>query len=203
MAEEKRPDKYRISGANYEGRFASVVAKPDVFEVRAMPIIWMILSLWVFATLFFFAGTFTGSVTVALLMTLLGGAFGCLGVFLYYPGRLLRRFSYGEIVSFVLDNPELAVNLKNNQMISVRLSEKKQQRLMLYLVDVLELGGEYHFERNGQYFRVKPNAVPEPEAAAAPGTPPKKKKAIEAQKAREAAAQAAETEKTNAASTNS
>lgn len=181
----KQVGKCGVSGAHFEGRFANLIAKPDAFEVRVMPIFWMILSLWVFAILFFYIGTFTGSVTVALLLTLLGAAFGSFLVLGLYSGRLLGRYEYGEIVSFVLDKPELAVNLKSGAMLSVRLSDKRQQRLLLCLVDMLELGGEYHFERSGQYFRIKPNAAPEVQPPPPAGTPPKKKKAVEAQRRRE------------------
>ena len=165
-----------------------------------MPLFWMILALFVAASAIFVLCLFLGIPLLGMLFTIIGGLLAYFGVLLWYPGRMLKKCSYGEIYSFVTDDPEMALNLQNGEFIALRLSQKKQTRLLQGLLIMLEQNGEYHFERNGQYFRIKPNREPEAAPPPVPGTPPKSKKAIAAAKAREEAQKAAQAEAADAQS---
>lgn len=199
-AEEKLPREVRVSGATVQGRFCTLLARKEGFEIHIMPLVWMILALFVAASAIFVLCLFLGIPLLGMLFTIIGGLLAYFGVLMLYPGRMMKQCSYGEIYSFVTDDPEMALNLQNGEFIALRLSQKKQTRLLQGLLIMLEQNGEYHFERTGQYFRIKPNREPEAEPAPVPGTPPKSKKAIAAAKAREEAKKAAQQENPEAQS---
>lgn len=149
--------RFSVGGAHALGKITSLIAKKDCFEIRVFPLAWMIVALWgtadvVLAVCYLLEVSLLISFPVALVC----GLAAYLLVLYLYPGRLLRRLPYGEITSFVMEDPEMSLTTNSGGYISIRLSRKKQLRLLLGTAEMLRQNGEYHFERNGQYFRIKP-----------------------------------------------
>ena len=147
---------FRTSGANYLGKLATIIARTDGVEIGVLSFFLLTAGVCVCAvgmTALVFAFDSLLLNTAALL---LGGLAGFFILYRLHPGKLVLQFDYSEIVSFVSDQNEMTINLRDCSMYVIRMSRRKQAKLYLAVARLLAGGGRYFLEPSGGYYRIKP-----------------------------------------------
>ena len=153
---QEAENSFRVSGANYLGKLATIIVRTHDIEVGALSFFLLTVGVCVCAV-----GTTAlvltfGSLVLNAAALLLGGLAGFFILYRLHPGKLVLQFDYSEIVSFVSDQNEMTINLQDRSMYVLRLSRRKQAKLYLAIARLLAEGKTYFLEPSGAYYRIKP-----------------------------------------------
>lgn len=167
MAKNKQPKKQdasstiyaRVNGISLYGKFCSVLFTDTAMELHTKPTWLFILCAWLGVMAMMSVGIFIGNFWVLTVLSIAGGVCGALLVWFLYTGKCVQSFSYQEIASFVMDRADCLINLKNNQMHTIRMMPKRQKLLISTLSEVLDQHTPHKLVKQGEYFRIEEKAV--------------------------------------------
>lgn len=145
----------RINGISLYGKFCTVLFTDTAIELHTTSTWLFILCAWMGVMIMMFFGILIGNYWVLAVLSIIGGVGGALLVWNLYTGKCVQMFEYKEIASFVLDRADCTLNLKNNQMHTLRMMPKRQLKFIKTLHDVLEEHTTYTLQKRSNYFRME------------------------------------------------
>ncbi len=163
MAKNKQPKKQdasstiyaRVNGISLYGKFCSVLLTDTAMELHTKPTWLFILCAWIGVMTMMALGIFIGNFLILTALSIAGGVGGVLLVWFLYTGKCVQSFSYQEIASFVMDRADCLINLKNNEMHTIRMMPKRQKLLIRALSKVLDAHTPHKLVKQGEYFRIE------------------------------------------------
>lgn len=155
----RRKPLYRVNASLY-GKYAVVFLDADGAEVRTISTLILLLTLWLGTLAVLFLCIWLVPSMILTVVLTLGFSFGLFWLMTrHLRGRLERRMEYAEITSFVRNDPEFTINLRDHYMLSVKMSPRRQERLQGYLLAVFRDHPSYQLVRKGNYLQVVPRAA--------------------------------------------
>lgn len=162
MKKKDQTEWIRRTGASLYGKFASVVSTRQGVEVYTSSALLLVSGLWVFAIAFFGISLFFGNLIVSMILTGVGGALGFYCSIRFFNGKLVSRFDFKDIASFMMEPPSFVINTKDGKMFELRMLPKKQALLMEDIKGMVSQSCDYKLEKNGQYYRIQPRQTQQP-----------------------------------------
>lgn len=154
VTQTKSPYYYKVKGVSLYGRFATVLLTDSAVEVHTTPSWLFVLGMWLAAIPGMMIGILFDGLIMLFVLTFLFGTIGALLVWNLYIGKLVEKYSYNDIVSFVSGGAEMSINMKNYKMYALRMMPKRQEKMLTALEQIMYEHTGFVLKQDGEYFRV-------------------------------------------------
>lgn len=144
----------RIWGASLFGKYVTIFLHPELIEVRSVSTFMLIAGMWFCILLLGIPAFLFTDLIITFVVLLIGGVGGYLLMTRVYRGKRLYELEFANIASFVCERADFTINMRDNQLITLRMMPKKQKILLNAISEAMAVQQVYELKKMGLYFKV-------------------------------------------------